>query len=344
MSGAHESVVGARHASPSRPRKKRCREMTHLAIQADDVRQAAERIRPLARRTPVFTSAGFDARAGMRVFFKCENLQRGGAFKIRGASNLILSLSAEALERGVVAYSSGNHAQAVAIAAKHVGARATIVMPEDAPRAKMEATRAHGATIVTYDRRTQVREQIAAGILEQTGATLVPPFDHPLIMAGQGTAALELLEETGPLDALIAPVGGGGLLSGSATIAKAIHPVIRIFGAEPQGANDTFLSLQAGERVIVPHPDTIADGLRAPQPGALTFPVLQQLAEAVALVSEEEIRQTVKFLLLRLKLLVEPSGAVPAAAVLFGKLPLGIASVGVILSGGNLDFEELAKY
>ena len=315
-----------------------------LAIQANDVRQAAERIRPLARRTPVFTCAGFDARAGTRAFFKCENLQRGGAFKIRGASNLILSLSPDALERGVVAYSSGNHAQAVAIAARHVGARATIVMPEDAPRAKMEATRAHGANIVTYDRHTEIRERIAAGILEQTGATLVPPFDHPLIMAGQGTAALELLEEAGPLDALIAPVGGGGLLSGCATIAKDIHPAIRVFGAEPEGANDTFLSLKAGERVTVPHPDTIADGLRAPQPGALTFPVLRQLVEGVVLVTDDEIRQTVKFLLLRLKLLVEPSGAVPAAAVLFGKLPPGIGSVGVILSGGNVDFEELAKY
>jgi len=319
-------------------------EPMNLAIRANDVRRAAERIRPLARRTPVFTCAGFDARAGTRAFFKCENLQRGGAFKIRGAANLILSLSADALERGVVAYSSGNHAQAVAIAAKHVGVRATIVMPEDAPRAKMEATRAHGASIVTYDRRTEVREQIAAGILERTGATLVPPFDHPLIMAGQGTAALELLEDTGPLDALIAPVGGGGLLSGCATIAKAIHPAIRVFGAEPEGANDTFLSLKAGERVTVPHPDTIADGLRAPQPGALTFPVLRQLAEGVVLVSDDEIRQTVKFLLLRLKLLVEPSGAVPAAAVLFGKLPAGIGSVGVVLSGGNVDFEELARY
>jgi len=315
-----------------------------LAIQASDVRQAAERIRPLARRTPVFTCAGFDARAGARVFFKCENLQRGGAFKIRGASNLILSLSAHALARGVVTYSSGNHAQAVAIAAQHVSTRATIVMPDDAPRAKMEATREHGATIVTYDRHTEVREQIAAGILERTGATLVPPFDHPLIMAGQGAAALELLKETGPLDALIAPVGGGGLLAGCATIAKAIHPAIRVFGAEPEGANDTFLSLAAGERIMVLHADTIADGLRAPQPGALTFPVLRQLAEGVVLVSDDEIRQTVKFLLLRLKVLVEPSGAVPAAAVLFGKLPPGIGSVGVILSGGNVDFEELAKY
>src|SRR5215475_12428148 len=213
-----------------------------LAIQADDVRAAAGRILPLARKTPVMTSAGFDAEAGVRTFFKCENLQRGGAFKIRGASNLVLSLSAAALARGVVAYSSGNHAQATAIAAQHVGVPATIVMPEDAPRSKMEATRARGATIVTYNRFKESREALAAGILKESGATLVPPFDHPMIMAGQGTAALELLDEVGQLDALITPVGGGGLLSGCATIAKALNPAIRIFGAEPQGANDTYLS------------------------------------------------------------------------------------------------------
>jgi threonine dehydratase len=315
-----------------------------LAINADDVRAAAERIRPLARRTPVMTSAGFDSEAGARVFFKCENLQRGGAFKIRGASNLILSLPEAALARGVVTYSSGNHAQATAIAARHVGAKATIVMPRDAPRSKMEATRAHGAEIVTYDRATESRERIAGAILEHTGAALVPPFDHPMIMAGQGTAALELLEETGPLDALIAPVGGGGLLSGCASIAKALHPAMRIFGAEPEGANDTFLSMLAGERVTVAHPETIADGLRAPSPGDLTFPVLKRLVERVVLVSEDEIRATVKYLLLRLKILVEPSGAVPAAALLFRKLPQGIGSIGVVLSGGNVDFEDLAAY
>ncbi len=317
---------------------------TPLAIQAGDVRAAAERIRPLARRTPVFTSAGFDAESGVRAYFKCENLQRGGAFKIRGASNLILSLSGEALSRGVVAYSSGNHAQATAIAAHHVGARATIVMPEDAPRSKMEATRARGAHVVTYNRFQESREAIAAGILAETGATLVPPFDHPMIMAGQGTAAMELLEETGPLDALIAPVGGGGLLSGSATIARELNPEIRIFGAEPEGANDTLLSLEAGTRVTVPHPNTIADGLRSPKPGELTFPILQRFVERVLLVSDAELRATVKFLLLRLKILAEPSGAASVAAVLFRKLPPGIRSVGVIISGGNVDFEELARY
>jgi threonine dehydratase len=290
------------------------------------------------------TSAGFDAQAGARVFFKCENLQRCGAFKIRGASNLILSLPEGALARGVVAFSSGNHAQATAMAAGHVGAPATIVMPEDAPRSKMEATRALGARIVTYNRRTEDREAIARGIQEESGATLVPPFDHPLIMAGQGTAALELLEETGRLDALITPVGGGGLLSGCATIARQMHPRIRMFGAEPEGANDTFLSLAAGERVTVAHPETIADGLRPPCPGELTFPVIRRLVERVILVSDAEIRATVKFLLLRLKILVEPSGAAAAAAALFRKLPPDIGAVGVVLSGGNVDFEELAKY
>ena len=315
-----------------------------LAITAADVRAAAGRICPLARRTPVFTSAGFDTQAGTRVFFKCENLQRGGAFKIRGASNLILSLPPEALTRGIVTYSSGNHAQATAIASKHVGAQATIVMPEDAPRSKMESTRAYGAKIVTYNRHTDSREGIAGKILEETGGTLVPPFDHPMIMAGQGTAALELLEETGPLDALITPIGGGGLISGCATIAKDMHPGMRVFGAEPEGGNDTFLSMLAGQRVTVPHPETIADGLRSPRPGELTFPVIQQHVEQVILVSDDEIRAAVKFLLLRLKILVEPSGAVPAAAVLFHKLPPEIRSVGVVLSGGNVDFEELAKY
>jgi threonine dehydratase len=314
-----------------------------LAIRADDVRAAAERIRALARRTPVMTSAGFDAESGVRTYFKCENLQRGGAFKIRGASNMVLSMGKDALKNGVVAYSSGNHAQATATAAKYVGVPATIVMPEDAPKSKMEATRAHGARIVTYNRFKDSREAIAQSILKETGATLVPPFDHPMIMAGQGTAALELLDETGQLDALITPVGGGGLLAGCATIARSMNPAMRVFGAEPAGANDTYLSMQSGERVTI-HPDTIADGLRSARPGELTFPVLRQLVERILLVSEDEIRAAVKYVLLRLKILVEPSGAVPVAAVLFHKLPPEIRTVGVVISGGNVDFEELAKY
>lgn len=310
-------------------------------ISPSDVRAAAARIRPLAKRTPVLTSDEFDARAGCRVFLKCENLQTGGAFKIRGAANLILSIPADELSKGVVAYSSGNHAQAVAIAARHVGAAATIVMPSDAPRAKVEATRAYGARIVTYDRLRESREAIAGGILKETGATLAPPFDHPMIMAGQGTAALELLEEAPQLDALAAPVGGGGLLSGCAVIAREINPKIRIFGVEPEDGNDTFLSFLAGERVAIPPPRTIADGLRSPKPGELTFPVLRRLAERIILVSDDELRAAMRFLLERLKILVEPSGAAAAAAALSGKLPKDVRTVGLILSGGNVDLDQI---
>ena len=276
------------------------------------------------------------------MLFKCENLQTGGAFKIRGASNLILSLSPAELARGVVAFSSGNHAIAVAIAAQRAGVAATIVMPGDAPRSKLDMARGYGARIVLYDRLRENREMIAARILEESGATLVPPYDHPMIMAGQGTAALELLEEAADLNALIAPVGGGGLLSGCATIAAAMRPQIRIFGVEPADGNDTFLSFESGERRTIALPQTIADGLRSPEPGALTFPIVRQMAEGIVLVSDDEIRAAVKFLLARLKILVEPSGAVGAAALLAGRLPARLGKVGVILSGGNMDLEQLA--
>jgi threonine dehydratase len=305
--------------------------------------EAAERIKPLARRTPVMTSRSIDERAGLRVFLKCENLQRTGAFKIRGASNLILSLSPDEIARGVVAFSSGNHAQATAVAAKYAGAPATIVMPEDAPRSKVEATRAAGARIVTYDRMREDREAIAARVLQEQGGTLVPPFDHPMIMAGQGTAALELLEDVpeGAPDALVVCVGGGGLAAGCATIAKSMRPAIRIFGVEPEVANDGALSLAAGKRITIPPPDTIADGLRTPTTGKLTFPVLQRHLEKILLVSEAEIRATMRFALERLKILIEPSGAVALAAVLFGMLPREIESAGVVISGGNVDFDLL---
>jgi threonine dehydratase len=306
------------------------------------VRHAVERILPLARRTPVVTSRSIDDRAGLRAWFKCENLQRGGAFKIRGASNLVLSIPPADLPRGVVAFSSGNHAQATAIAARHVGAPATIVMPDDAPRAKMQSTRDAGARIVTYNRFTDDREAIAAAVLEETKGTLVPPFDHPLIIAGQGTAALELMEDVPEFDALVVCVGGGGLISGCATIAKSIRPGIRIFGVEPELANDTYLSCAKGERVTIASPDTIADGLRAPAPGKLTFPIIQQHVEQILLVTEDEIRATMRFILERMKILVEPSGAVAAAALLFGKLPRDVRTAGVIISGGNVDVEFLA--
>jgi threonine dehydratase len=301
--------------------------------------EASLRIRPLARRTPVMTSRSADERTGKTVFFKCENLQRGGSFKVRGASNMILALSPEEVAKGVVAFSSGNHAQGVALAAKHVGAQATIVMPSDAPRSKVEPTAALGARIVTYDRMREDREEIAKRLLEGTGATLVPPYDHAMIVAGQGTAALELLEDVPHLDAIVTCLGGGGLTAGCALIAKEMNPAIRIFGVEPELGNDQYLSRKAGKPIAIPPPATIADGLRTLSPGKVTFPIIQELVEDVLLVSDDELRETMRFLLMRMKILAEPSGAAAAAGVLFGKLPAGIGTVGVIISGGNVDLQ-----
>jgi threonine dehydratase len=317
--------------------------MPDTEITFDDIRAAAERIKPIAKRTPVMTSASFDAESGASVFFKCENFQKGGAFKIRGASNFIFSIPKDRLHKGVVAHSSGNHAQAVAIAAQFAGIPATLVMPEDAPKSKLEGTRARGAKIVNYDRFKGNREEISARIAEETGATMVPPYDHPWTIAGQGTAAKELIEEAPDLDALVVCVGGGGLCSGSAIAAHHLRPQMRVFGIEPELANDTYLSFAAGERVKIDTPGTIADGLRSTSPGELTFPILRKHLEQMLVVSEDEIRAAVKFLMMRLKIVVEPSGAVSAAAVLFHKLPPGIRRVGVILSGGNMDYDQLAN-
>jgi threonine dehydratase len=312
-------------------------------INLSTIEEAAERINPLAHHTPVATSRLFNAASGREAFFKCENLQRGGSFKIRGAANLILSLTAEEQRRGVVAFSSGNHGQAVAIAAEYVGAPATIVMPLDSPKAKVAATKAHGATIITYNRHTDDREAIGRKISESTGAVLAPPFDHPKIIAGQGTATLELLAYIPNLDALVVCLGGGGLLAGALTVATALHPNLKVFGVEPAAGNDFFLSLRAGERIGIEAPDTIADGLRTPKPGALTFPIVQQFVDDVLLVSEEEIKETMRFLLTRMKMVVEPSGAVAAAAVLMGKIPRGLTRVGVLISGGNVDLDLLSS-
>ena len=310
----------------------------------DDVQRAAERIKGLAQRTPVMTSHAFNEKSGVDAVFKCENFQKGGAFKIRGAANFLRSISKDELPRGVVAYSSGNHAQAVAIAAKSVGSPATLVMPEDAPRSKMEATRAQGPRIITYDRFKEDRGAIGAKISAESGAILVPPYDHPWTMAGQGTAAIELLDQAPDLDALVICIGGGGLIAGCAIAAKHLKPSIRIFGVEPANASDTYQSVAAGKRVEISAPDTIADGLRSPSPGELTFPVIQKHVEKVVLVSEDEIKATVKFLLTRMKILVEPSGAVSAAAAMFGKLPAELGRVGIILSGGNVDLDQLAGF
>ncbi len=304
-----------------------------------DIRDAAERIKSIAHRTPVLTSRTFDALAGTPVFFKCENFQRGGAFKIRGAANFVYSIPKHELNRGVVSYSSGNHAQAVAIAAASVGIPATIVMPADAPKSKLEATRGYGAKVITYDRMLGNRETIGRKIAGETGATLVPPFDHPWIIAGQGTAALELLEEVPDLDALVVCIGGGGLMSGCAIAAKALRPDIRIFGVEPSDGNDTYLSFRAGSRVEIPMPQTAADGLRATKPGELTFSIIQKHIEDIVLVSDREISETMNFLLARMKMLAEPSGAAASTALFHRKLPEGLGKTGVIVSGGNVDLE-----
>jgi threonine dehydratase len=306
-------------------------------VELSDIQAASERIRPLAKRTPVFTSRLLDEIAGCQCFFKCENLQTTGSFKIRGAANFLLSIPKADLPRGVVAFSSGNHAQAVARSAAVVGTKATIAMPADAPAAKVAATRAYGADVVTYDRFTEDREAIGRGLAEKTGATLVPPFDHEWIIAGQGTAALELIEEVPDLDGVIVCVGGGGLLAGTATAVRGLRPGIKVYGAEPELANDTYLSFRKGERVEIPPPDTIADGLRPTKPGAITFAVNRQLVDDILLVSEEEIRETQALVMSRLKLVVEPSGAVSAAPALVRKLPAGgIRRLGLIFSGGNI--------
>jgi threonine dehydratase len=308
-----------------------------------EVQSAAARIAPIAHRTPVMTSASFNSLTGLTGFFKCENLQRGGAFKIRGASNAIFSLPPEQRNRGVVTYSSGNHAQAVAIAAAHCAIPATIVMPLDAPRSKVEATRAYGAAIVHFDRMRENRVAIGEVIAREKGAAVIPPFDHPMTIAGQGTVALEFLEQQPDIDALVICIGGGGLIAGCSVAARALRPGIRIFGVEPEDANDTFLSLQAGHGVEIPPPSTIADGLRSQTPGKLTFPIIQEHAEKIILVTEEEIRAAMRFFLTRMKLVVEPSGAVAAAAVLHRKLPPDIRRPGIVISGGNVDLEFLAS-
>jgi threonine dehydratase len=310
----------------------------------DDVKAAAARLKGRIHRTPAVTCRSFDEAAGCSVFFKCENLQRAGAFKIRGALNKLLTLSDAERARGVVAFSSGNHAQGVALAARMTDASATILMPTDAPALKLAATRAYGAEVVFYDRQTEDREARARDLVARTGRVLVPPYDDPAIMAGQGTAALELFEEVGDLDALLTPVGGGGLMAGCSTVARALGPRMAIYGVEAESANDTFLSLQRGERVSIAPPPTIADGIRNLSPGALTFPVLRRHLTGVLLVSDAEIEAALRFLLFRAKLLVEPTGAVAAAAVLAGRLPVPRgARVGVVLSGGNVDPDVVSR-
>lgn len=305
------------------------------------INEARGRIASRIHRTPVLTSRQFNEAAGKMVFFKCENFQRAGAFKIRGATNKILSLTADEKEQGIVAFSSGNHAQAVALAGREAGVRVLVAMPEDAPAAKVAATRGYGAEVVFYDRHKQDREAFALVLAERERRIMVPPYDDYLILAGQGTCGLELLEEVPDLDCVLTPCSGGGLFAGVASAAKSLNPQIRCFPVEPDTADDTRQSLRKGERVSIPPPPTIADGLRVQIPGKLTFPIVHQLAEDVLTVTDEEIIATLQFLLFRMKILVETSGAAAAAAVMFGKLPADVRRVGVVLSGGNIDPELL---
>jgi threonine dehydratase len=308
-----------------------------------DIREAAARIRDFVHRTPVITSQLLDRAAGVECILKCENFQRGGAFKIRGATNFLLSLSPEERQKGVVTFSSGNHGQAVSIAAERLGVAATVVMPKDAPATKVEATRSHGAAIVLYDRHTEDREVIGRRISAETGATVLPPYDHAWTIAGQGTVALEFLDDVPELDAIAVCLGGGGLLAGTLIAAKAIKPSIKVFGVEPELGNDWALSIQAGRRIGIEMPATIADGLRTTRPGEITFPIVQPMVDKIALVSDEEIKATVRFLLTRLKIVVEPSGAAAAAAVLHRKLPPEVKKVGILITGGNVDLDALAE-
>lgn len=312
--------------------------MTNLPVTLDDVKAAAVRIAPHVHRTPVLTSRTADERAGARLFFKCETFQRVGAFKARGAFSRLTLLSPEERRRGVVAFSSGNHAQAVALASRDLGVPATIVMPDDAPALKLAATRGYGAEVILYDRRKEDREAIARRLVEERGVTLVPPFDDEAVIAGQGTAALELLSEVPDLDVVVTPCGGAGLLAGTAVAATGLRRGIRVLGVEPEAGDDVARSLREGRRVSIPVPETIADSLQTTRVGVRNFAILQALVDGVLTVSDLELRRAMAFLFSRMKLVVEPGGSAAAAALLAGKVPaVAGRRVGVVLSGGNVD-------
>jgi len=316
-----------------------------LSVTLSDVRAAHERIRPYIHRTPVLASRRIDEQVGARAFFKCEIFQKVGAFKARGAFSRLTLLSAEERTRGVVAFSSGNHAQAVALAARELGLRATIVMPMDAPASKIAATRGYGARVVLYDRvGGESREEIARRLVEEEGATLVPPFDDDDVIAGQGTLALELLEDVADLEVIVTPCGGGGLLSGTAVAAKGIDPGIRLWGVEPEVANDMKLSLERGELVTIPLPATIADALQTTRPAERTLSIVKALAEGILTVSDQELRRAMALLASRMKIVVEPGGAAAFAALLHGRVPDAAGRrIGIVLSGGNVDPERFGE-
>jgi len=307
----------------------------------DDVADAAERLEGVANRTPVVTSRTLDERVGGRVFLKCESFQRMGAFKFRGAYNAISRLSADERRRGVITFSSGNHAQAVALASRLVGTTATVVMPADAPPAKRRATEGYGARVVSYEPAKEDREEVARRLQAEGGQVLIPPFDHPHVIAGQGTAAKELFEEVGALDLLLVPCGGGGLLSGSALAARRLNPRGRVVGVEPELADDATRSFKTGTLQTVHNPRTIADGARTPSLGQITFPLVRANVDDMATVSDEQLLDVLRFVWERMKLVVEPTGALGLAAAWAGKVDVSGRRVGVIVSGGNADLEAL---
>jgi threonine dehydratase len=318
---------------------------TDLLVSYRDVLDAAHRLTGYARRTPVLTSRQVDERTRCQVFFKCENFQRVGAFKFRGAFNAISQLDAEERERGVIAYSSGNHAQAVALAAQMLRTKALIVMPEDAPQVKLAATRGYGAEVVTYDRHTVVREALAGELAAERGLTIIPPYDHPHVVAGQGTAARELFEEVGPLNYLFVCVGGGGLISGCAIAADALAPGCQVVGVEPEAGDDATRSFYTKTLHTVRNPDTIADGARTPSLGEVTFPLVLRYVHDMVTVNDEQLLAAMLYVWERMKIVIEPTGALGIAALLERKLEVpGGSRVGVILSGGNVDVRDVCRW
>ena len=318
-------------------------DLPDASVAYEGVEAAARRLEGQAHRTPALTSRTVDERTGARVFFKCENFQRTGSFKFRGAYNALSLLSDEQKERGVVTYSSGNHAQAVALAGRLLGVPATIVMPQDAPEVKLTATRGYGAEVVTYDRFAEKREEVGGAIARERGLALVPPYDHPDVVAGQGTAAKELFEEVGELDLLLVCCGGGGLLSGSALSARALSPGCRVVGVEPEKADDATRSFRTGTLHRIENPDTIADGVRTPSLGEVNFPLVLRHVDEMATVSEEGILRSMRLIWERMKIVVEPTGALAAAALLEGAVEAEPGSrVGAIISGGNVDLGRVS--
>jgi threo-3-hydroxy-L-aspartate ammonia-lyase len=316
----------------------------NLAIDFNDVKQAAQRLQGVAHRTPVLTSRTANEMAGAELFFKCENFQRMGAFKFRGAYNALAQFSPEQKKRGVCAFSSGNHAQGIALSAQILGMPAAIVMPLDSPAVKTAATRGYGAEVITYDRYQEDRIAIGQKLAEERGMTLIPPYDHAHVMAGQGTAALELLEDVAQLDTLIVCLGGGGLISGCAVAAKHLNPKIRVIGVEPEAGNDVQQSKRAGKIIKIDTPKTIADGAQTQFVGNLTFPVIQALVDDIVTVSDAQLIEAMRFAASRMKMVIEPTGALAMAAAMQGTVDVRGQRVGVIISGGNIDIAQFAKY